>query len=241
MASWEVRVSDPRRERLLRLVLCALVLALPASFFAGGWQQAERSREVVEQRDQLLQENQQQARELEQLRQRQAVLESGERLGQQANEQSRQAIKMMEEQVFALQQELAVYKGVLAPDRQADGLRIRALEVHGTDMPSRYRMRLMLSRVGKDERALAGALSIRILGRQGNKETALLLADLAKDLPKGGVPFSFKYFQAIPDAGRFIELELPEGFVPRRIEVSARVEGQREPLLRTFDWTDEES
>ena len=55
------------------------------------------------------------------------------------------------------------------------------------------------------------------------------------------MPFSFKYFQAIPDAGRFIELELPEGFVPRRIEVSARVEGQREPLTRTFDWTDEES
>ncbi|MFE1816128.1 DUF6776 family protein [Metapseudomonas otitidis] len=241
MASWEVRVSDPRRERLLRLVLCVLVLALPASFFAGGWQQAERAREAVEQRDQLLQRNQEQARELEQLRQRQAVLESGERLGQQANEQSRQAIKMMEEQVFALQQELAVYKGVLAPERQADGLRIRALEVHGTDTPSRYRMRLMLSRVGKDERVLAGALSIRILGRQGNKETALLLADLAKDLPKGGVPFSFKYFQAIPDAGRFIELELPEGFVPRRIEVSARVEGQREPLTRTFDWTDEES
>lgn len=241
MASWEVRVSDPRRERLWRLVLGVLVLALPVSFFAGGGLQAERAREAVEQRDRLVQQNLEQARELEQLRQRQAVLESGERLGQQANEQSRLAIKMMEEQVFALQQELAVYKGVLAPERQADGLRIRALEVHGTETPLRYRMRLTLSRVGKDEGALAGALAIRILGRQGNKETALLLADLAKDLPKDGVPFSFKHFQAIPDAGRFIELELPDGFVPRRIEVSARVEGQREPLKRTFDWTDEES
>jgi hypothetical protein len=53
------------------------------------------------------------------------------------------------------------------------------------------------------------------------------------------VVFSFKHFQAIPEAGRFAELKLPEGFIPREIKVRADVQGEK-PLLRTFKWNKEE-
>lgn len=65
--------------------------------------------------------------ELERLRTEIEVLRSGERLSQQATEQSRQTIKLLEDQVFKQQQDIAFYKGVVAPASKADALEIRAL------------------------------------------------------------------------------------------------------------------
>jgi hypothetical protein len=53
------------------------------------------------------------------------------------------------------------------------------------------------------------------------------------------IPFTFKHFQAIPEAGRFAELKLPDGFVPQQIRVRAEVKGEK-PLERTFKWIDQE-
>lgn len=49
------------------------------------------------------------------------------------------------------------------------------------------------------------------------------------------IPFSFKHFQSFPEAGRFGELQLPEGFEPLQVKVQAEVEGDK-PLNRTFEW-----
>ncbi len=241
MSRWEVRISDPRRERLVRWLVVVLLLALPVAFFVGGWLRAEGLADAVAERDSLRAQLDERTRALDQLQQRQAVLESGERLGHQANEQSRQSIKMMEKQVFKLQQELAFYRGVLAPDSRREGLRIRAFELHGTDQPQRFRFRLMLSRVGKDDQPIKGTLRVRVIGRQDGKEASLELAALSSEMAQQGVVFSFKHFQAIPEAGRFAELELPEGFSPRQVKVRAQVDGQQKPLERTFEWIDEES
>ena len=70
-------------------------------------------------------------------------------------------------------------------------------------------------------------------------ELAALSADLPDALPEQPITFVFKHFQAIPEAGRFAELKLPEGFVPREIKVRAEVQGEK-PLLRTFKWNKEE-
>jgi hypothetical protein len=69
------------------------------------------------------------------------------------------------------------------------------------------------------------------------------LAELTQDLPdqfRGQVMlFSFKHFQAIPDAGRFAELKLPDGFTPHQVRVRAEVKGEK-PLERTFKWMGQE-
>ncbi|MHA6495480.1 DUF6776 family protein [Pseudomonas borbori] len=182
-------------------------------------------------------------RELDQARQRLAVVGSGEKVAQQANEQSRLTIKLLEEQIYKQQQDLAFYKGVLAPGSRRDGLRIRTFELQATDRPRHFRYKLLLSRVGKDDQPLEGQLTVTVEGRQGDKDVSLPLAELTRGMPdqlaEPVVPFSFKHFQALPEAGRFAELQLPAGFEPSQVKVRAEVKGEK-PLERTFKWINEE-
>jgi hypothetical protein len=131
----------------------------------------------------------------------------------------------------------------LAPASRREGLRIRTFELQATDRPLHFRYKILLSRVGKDDKPLVGQLVVTVEGRQGSKAVSLQLATLTQDLPDQfsgqAIPFTFKHFQAIPEAGRFAELKLPDGFVPQQIRVRAEVKGEK-PLERTFKWIDQE-
>ncbi|WP_439859921.1 DUF6776 family protein [Pseudomonas sp. MBLB4136] len=243
MAGWEVRPSDPRRAGRVRLALLLLILAVPLAFAAGAWWQARSTQAFMAEHEALQERLRAQERELDQLRQSLAVLSSGEKVAQQASEQNRLTIKLLEEQIFKQQQDLAFYKGVLAPASRREGLRIRAFELQATDTPRHFRYKLLLSRVGKDDKPLQGKLRVTVEGRQGGKDVSLALAELTQGLPdqfsEEAIVFTFKHFQAIPEAGRFAELKLPEGFEPRQVRVRAEVKGEK-PLERTFKWIDEE-
>lgn len=232
---WEVRLSDPRRERRRRQWLLLLVLCIPAAFALGWfWPQAQ-PQQVSEETHALLTRLAEQEQELELLRQRLAVVGSSDKVTQQAMEQSRRTIKLLEEQIFKQQQDLAFYKGVLAPASRREGIRIRTFELQATDVPQRFRYKLLLSRVGASEEALHGRLRITVEGQQGGKPATLELAALSNEVSESSIPFSFKHFQSFPEAGRFGELQLPEGFEPRQVKVQAEVEGDK-PLSRTFEW-----
>lgn len=243
MAGWEVRLSDPGRARRRRVFGLLLVLCIPLAFYAGSWWQHYTQPAVTVGPPVESERDEQLLRDLEELRQRVAVLSSAEKLSQQANEQSRLSIKLLEEQIYKQQQDLAFYKGVLAPASRREGLRIRAFELQATDSPELFRYKILLSRVGKGEAPLEGQLHVSIVGKQGEQDVTLELAALSADLPDAlpeqPITFVFKHFQAIPEAGRFAELKLPEGFVPREIKVRAEVQGEK-PLLRTFKWNKEE-
>lgn len=240
MAGWEVRPSDPGRTRRQCLLSVLVLLCIALAFYAGSlWQQSIAG--AVQSAKQAPDESL--AREVEELRQRVAVLSSTEMLSQQANEQSRLTIKLLEEQIYKQQQDLASYKGVLAPASRREGLRIKTFELRATDRPEYFRYKILLSRVGKGEAPLEGQLQVSIVGQQGGQavtlELAALTTGLPDALPEQAFAFSFKHFQAIPEAGQFAELKLPEGFVPREIKVRAEVQGEK-PLLRTFEWNKEE-
>ncbi|MCQ4348967.1 hypothetical protein NGA35_16350 [Pseudomonas stutzeri] len=216
----------------------ALLLALPVAFFAGHWQSQRQFAERLDQARVQAEQLQLRSVELEQLRRQLAVTESGAQLARQAGEQNRQTIKLLEEQVFQLQQELATYREVLAPDSSREGLRIRAFQLQSTEDPRRFRFQILLSRVGPDEPPLAGLLQVELRGRQGGRNRSLPLTELSEALPAEGLPFAFRHFQAIPEGGQFAELVLPEGFEPLEVVLRARVEGQRLPLERSFRWAE---
>lgn len=243
MGVWEVRLSDPGRARRGRFALLLLILLIPLAFYAGTWWQAHKPQVSLSEAQPSQARVAELESELDQLRQRLTVVGSGEKLAQQANEQSRLTIKLLEEQIYKQQQDLAFYKGVLAPASRREGLRVRTFELQATDDPRHFRYKVLLSRVGKGDTALAGQLLITVEGRQDGKAVSLPLADLTQGLPDQlnaqAVPFAFKHFQAIPDAGRFAELRLPEGFEPSLVRVRAEVKGEK-PLERTFKWIDEE-
>lgn len=233
--AWEVRLSDPRRDRRRRWLLCLLLLAVPAAFLIGMYwpQQQFQQRQGDDQA--LLTRLAEQDQELELLRQRLAVVGSSDKVSQQAIEQNRRTIKLLEEQIFKQQQDLAFYKGVLAPASRREGIRVRAFELQATDVPQRFRYKVLMSRVGTSDEPLQGQLRITIEGKQGGKDVSLELAALSDEVSEAAIPFSFKLFQSFPEAGRFGELQLPDGFEPLQVKVRAEVEGDK-PLDRTFDW-----
>lgn len=225
-----------RRER--RLVPFALLLALPAAYFAGAWQSERQGGELLNQARVQAEQLQLCSAELERLRRQQAVMESGASLAQQAGEQNRQTIKRLEEQIFQLQQELATYKDVVAPASSRESLQIRSFELHSTEEPRRFRFKVLLSRIGSDAQALQGSLQIELSGRLKGKAVTLSLAELGAQLPADGLTFAFRHFQAIPDGAGFVELQLPEGFEPQEVRVLAKVDGQRQSLERSFRWAE---
>lgn len=244
MGGWEVRPADPGRP-WRRALAWMLVLALvPLAFYAGGyWQLHQAERQGYLQHPEQSSRMAELEEQVEELQQRLVVLSSGEKLSQQANEQSRLTIKLLEEQIYKQQQDLAFYKGVLAPASRREGVRIRTFEVQATDTPGLFRYKILLSRVGKSDEPLAGQLQVTLVGQQAGETKTLELAPLTQGLPDAlveqSIPFSFKHFQAIPEAGRFAELQLPESFAPHEIRVRAEVEGHK-PLLRTFKWNKQE-
>ncbi|SHM66120.1 DUF6776 family protein [Phytopseudomonas punonensis] len=241
MAGWEVRPSNRASERRLRVALVVLLVAVPLAFYAGSWWQAKTMKDQADAFGAMQVHVDEQARELDDLRQRMAVISSGEQIAQQSTEQSRLTIKLLEEQNFKQQQELAFYKGVLAPDSKVNGLLIRSFDIHPTESPSVYRFKIMLSRVGKDDKPLQGRLQVSLDGRLAGKVKSLPLSQLSGDLPEGSteqsIPFAFKHLQAIPEGGRQGELRIPEGFEPKRIRIKADVEGAK-PVERQIEWTD---
>ena len=232
---WEVRLSDPRRERRHRWLQLLLVLAVPAAFALGWYWPQVQPQQTPEDTHALLTRVAEQEQELELLRQRLAVVGSSDKVTQQAMEQNRRTIKLLEEQIFKQQQDLAFYKGVLAPASRREGIRIRAFELQATDAPQRFRYKLLMSRVGTSDEALQGRLRITVEGLQDGKPAMLELAALSDEVSESSIAFSFKHFQSFPEAGRFGELQLPEGFEPRQVKVQAEVEGDK-PLSRTFEW-----
>lgn len=232
---WEVRLSDPRRERRRRWLQVLLVLAVPAAFALGWYWPQVQPRQAPEDSHALLTRVAEQEQELELLRQRLAVVGSSDKVTQQAMEQNRRTIKLLEEQIFKQQQDLAFYKGVLAPASRREGIRIRAFELQATDVSQRFRYKLLLSRVGTSDEALQGHLRITVEGQQDGKPATLELAALSDEVSESSIAFSFKHFQSFPEAGRFGELQLPEGFEPRQVKVQAEVKGDK-PQSRTFEW-----
>lgn len=220
------------------LVPLLLLLALPAAFFAGHWQSGRQFGERLDQARVQGEQLQLRTVELEQLRRQLAVLESGARLASHAGEQSRQTIKLLEEQVFQLQQELATCKDVLAPAGNREGLRIRSFELQSTADPRRFRFQILLSRVGSDQQPMEGRLHVELRGLQDGRSRQLPLAALVEAVPSDGLPFAFRHFQAIPGAGRFADMELPEGFVPLEVHLRAQIKGRRQPLERSFRWAE---
>lgn len=233
---WELRLSNPKTETRKRILLVLLVLAIPLAAFIG-WQMAgsESKGKALRIAQKRLAE---QAREIEIQAQRMAVLESSDNVTQLANEQNRQTIKLLEEQVFNLQQELAQYKGALAPEAREEGVRIRAFEVLPSDEPNLFRYRLLLSRVGKRDKPVTGEVKVTIEGKLDGKTVKLPLMKLSEDLPSEAISFNFKHFQSFPDAGRLAELRLPVGFEPQQIRVRAEAKGEK-PMERLFKWSEE--
>lgn len=132
-----------------------------------------------------------------------------------------------------LQEQLAFYQKVMAPELDQQGFVIDAFEVQATQSINTFRFELVLMQQDKIKHTLKGNISVTVHGAQNGSPEALPLLTL---MPENTDPltFGFKYFQVLH--GQFT---LPEGFVPERIQVNSEVfqfKKKRGDLEKVFEW-----
>ena len=139
----------------------------------------------------------------------------------------------IEAEAAQCREQLAFYRGIVAPKAARAGVRVQELRMRKTATGWRYELVLIQS-VREDAR-MAGSAGVAIAGLQGGRASTLKLADLVTAGDRN-LLFSFKYFEEF--AGDF---QLPPGFKPLRAVVSLKPSNDRPAVTDEFAWADIEA
>ena len=204
---------------------------LVCGFFLGSWGlgiERENYEAALSAREQQAEEALELSRELADVRLAQAV-DTG------ANEQLRQTINDLTDQIGALEEEVQFYKRLMAPSEAQRGLRIETLDVTRTGDPARFSYSLLLTQIVDRHRWIQGNVRIDVIGQQAGTQQVLSLTDLAMQ-DTYPLKFRFRYFQDFNGA-----ITIPDGFAPQQVRVTAQTGGSKgQRLQRTFKWSVQE-
>ena len=141
-------------------------------------------------------------------------------LERESSEQMQQMFAEQHHKQRELERELRFYRSIMAPENNADGVSIEAVEFTPSLLPRQYRLQLILTQLQKRKQSLKGKSSITLVGVQQGKVVELDVATLMDS--KEVFDFNFRYFQIL-DA----EITLPEGFELSRVRAKVKVPSSR--------------
>jgi hypothetical protein len=136
--------------------------------------------------------------------------------------------------IAALEDMLAFYRGVLAPEDAETPVVLRRPELAYLPDSGGWRVTVVVHRGEGGDKLYRGQLSLEITG-QGPVEAALIRADEVDSTMTSGVfPLRFRYLQQVQAV-----ISLPEAFVPETIEsVVTLTEPVRRTVRRSDLWQD---
>lgn len=224
---------DPWTRFFKRLFVLLLVMALSgASYLFGRYEALEVQAQAVAERDQLKIDLQQAEDEMASYSQRVIMLEKGGEVDRRSTEGLRQNLVDLRTQIATLQEEVAFYKGIMAPSTRKQDLRIQKVDIEPTLEQRRYRYKVVVTQVGTSQRFVSGLAGVNVVGVLDGKQVTYGLRDISDDVQDYGIKYRFRYFQEIEG-----ELVLPEGFVPESIEVVLQSNGTKAKRVdKTFPW-----
>jgi hypothetical protein len=121
-------------------------------------------------------------------------------------------IAELQAQIDRDRQDLAVYRGVIAPASSGSSLQVQQLRITAGDAAQRFVAHLTLMQSGKPDVTVNGNVEVRVTGQLNGASAAV---DATGSTPKGAI--SFRYYQAVD-----YQIELPPGFAPATLEVTLR-------------------
>ena len=154
------------------------------------------------------------------------------RIDRAAAEQVRGEVVDIEKRMATLREELAFYRSLMRPAESNSGLGIRSFKVFRGDQANRFQYELVMQQLALSHRLLKGVVKFSIAGRSAQELSELSLKEISTTAGDGRIEFKFKYFERIRG-----EIELPEGFVPEGINISARAWGRPvQRLEKSYPW-----
>ncbi len=133
----------------------------------------------------------------------------------------------LQAQIDRDRQDLAVYRGVIAPASGGTSLQVQQLHITAGQGAGNFVVHLTLMQGGKPDATVSGDVGVRVTGQLHG---AAAVVDGTGSTPKGAV--SFRYYQAVD-----YQLRLPDGFAPAMLEVTLR-DGRTNGTVGTqnFPW-----
>tara|TARA_Y100000296_G_C5117342_1_gene228477 strand:+ start:304 stop:1044 length:741 start_codon:yes stop_codon:yes gene_type:complete len=171
---------------------------------------------------------------IEDLSQRVAVLEKGGEVDRQAADGFRDTVKDLKDQVSVLEQEVAFYKGIMAPGSADKALRISRIDLDAISA-NQYSYAVMMTQVVDNTNYVQGEVAVNVIGLRSGEQEVIALRDLDDNISELGIPFRFRYFQELKGI-----LNLPDGFTPQQLQVVMQSRGQNSQRVEeTRNWNSE--
>jgi hypothetical protein len=236
--SLEVKLVDRRKELLKNIIMFILIVAVPTSFFIGydiPKPNREQSATIVT----LEKEIQDKQILISKLEKDIIFLEQKDDINQNAEEDTRQTIKMLESQLFDVQQKLKQYINILNKDSNNNILNIDSLEIIPSniadDGEQKYRFKLFLSNTQKNSVTLDLKIKILIHGTLDGKNETLSLKDFS-DISSDVIEDKLSNLLIVPKQNNFLEVSLIDGFEVSSVEVQVMLQKPKQTIKKIFPW-----
>ena len=229
-----IKSHHPWRHRVKIVASSLLLILLAWAVFEYGFSRAGFDNSDLHKEHALLRERFDQEQQLSRdLHARIAVLERASQVDKQAYGVVEESLKQAQDEMLELKEEVAFYRGIVAPTETASGLNIPSFTVTSIGEAGVYRFKLVLTQVKSNVRVVKGFARVVIEGVKDGAQVQLSLKE-ASGGALGDLNLSFKYFQNSEG-----EIVLPKGFLPSRVLVEVVPSGKDATRLKkTFDWSD---
>ncbi len=165
------------------------------------------------------------------LREQQVMLERSHQIDVQVAARLQNEIRVLQDQVYSLKEELEFYQGIMSATTDSKGLNIQGLHVESTDEERFYRFKLVLTNVAKSDKVVEVTMDMSIEGMNEAGSKVLSLDEVIAG-NKLNREIKFKNFERIEGS-----LNFPEGFKPLRVVVDIRQKEKKNSTIhKIFEW-----
>jgi len=230
-----IRTHSPWKFWLKWLLLLAFVGGISWLMFEVGQRTAGQVNVTLQEEQNRLQEKLYHlGRENSELREKSTVLERATQVDQESYNVISENMKNLQNELLELKQEVAFYRGIVAPTEAASGLHITDLTFDPLDGGSGYHFKLVLTQVMQNDYIVRGKVRISIEGLQVGQQKQLSLSEVSGGKLEDDLNMQFKYFQNFEG-----DIVLPEGFVPSSVVVDLIPSGKgMTRIKKNFEWAD---
>lgn len=230
-----VKPHQPRKAGALWVAICAAAVGTAYLLYEyGRYRGGFDGRAVARERQALTSQVADLKQRNDELQEKIATLETSKIVDREAYARVEGTLADLQQRIATQQEELAFYRGIVAPPDGVRGLQIQELKVEPGSHDSEYRLRLVLVQAAaRRDRRVSGVVNLSIEGARDGAPVRYNLAELIPgDAQSSKLGFSFRYYQ---DFER--DFVLPNGFVPNRVNVEVNPNGRSAKAIRqAFDW-----
>lgn len=194
-------------------ICSALVITGVLCFLAGNWQLIG----ALQKTSKVLEQQQLQIEQLDRLRSQSQrdrdFLATELAVEKNTNQLLQQDVKELQQQVFELKKELAVYQKIVAPGPESGTLVIDSFRLSSGAEAGRFQFSLLLIEQNKQKKKTLAQLEIKLKGKRKKRAVELDLLKLAGFAPKAK-RLQIQNFRSVD--GEFV---LPAGFTAEKLEI----------------------